>query len=1141
MGKKGGHSSPDQTRLAKEALKQTATSMAQQGKWREAFDINQVILSHYVPEADDYNRLGKCHLELEQLTEARDAYENALRIDPTNAIALRNSTAIKARIKSLPKQSVQKQESPVPLPPSDKEESPELKYDLNTHVRIKVTGTIGIVTEILPQAQYRIFIREHEEPIVSESDIEELTSGTGYVTAQEFLRDLLIFKMRRPLSDTLYSYSMSRTNFEAYQFKPAIKFLNNPYGKILIADEVGLGKTIEACIIYLELKARMRGDLPRALVVCPSGLRLKWQSELSSRFGEEFELMDSPQLQRFFAAYRDSGGSKRLRGICSIEGLRRPELSARIAELGVDFDLVIIDEAHHMRNPETQSFDLGETLSDHADHLIMLTATPVHLHSDDLYYLLNILEPGEFENKEVFQYQLEPNKLLNKVIAELCKEPVNLEGACSYLDMCPPHMKEHPYWTETRGLVETIRDLNQVERRQKLATAMRNLSELNTFSLLFTRTRRKEVQSGVLRSAVVVDIPLTEKEQEIYSEALHFARARAQHNKGYVFMLGLIQIERQLASSIGAFREIIEDFGKNRTDESEIEGSASELDWSNTLPIEEVYAIGMKLLTLYNELGDVDTKYDTFHTELASILNAEPSAKVIVYSFFRKTLAYLLKRLTKDGYKVEVIHGGKGVIERQNVMDRFKQDSELHILLSSEVGAEGLDFQFCNTIINYDLPWNPMRVEQRIGRIDRYGQKSERVRIISLFLKNTIEERILKRLYKRIGVFKESIGALEPILGDIVAKLSQDVIGTELTPEQEHQKAEAYLNMLEHRKLELEDYEKHRYELMGQDMSFVNQVENNISSGRYVSAKEIRALVFQYLLKECPRTTLQPVERETDIWFLMPDQVLLDKLRSFLGKRANHSGPEDWNFLGLMNDSISTKSRYFTTRPRGFPITFNNQLALERPRLVYVNVWHPLVRLAFDSLAQATLSDPETRILRLNLKGRVAEKTGIRYFYMFYMSASAMVDSNELVTVAADTDGNIDDELSGSFLRLINDYLLEDSPGSNIDYDWQLGRDLKVRAFEFMAEMKRQKEIAERQRNDSLIAIRRSALEKTYEVKRRRGQGRLDEATNERIIRMHQAEIRNLEGKLQNAISELENKKQVSVSYEPIACGLVEF
>jgi SNF2 family DNA or RNA helicase len=612
MQKKPEDLSANQKRQYKQASIRTAITLARQHRWRQALTINQQINASYHVEAGDYNRLGKCHLELGQLTEAIDAYEFALRIDPANAIALRNSTALKARIKSLPAKSIQKPRSAEALEQVDKkEECLEPKFELNTRVRIIVTGAIGIVTEILPQAQYRIFIREHEEPIVSESDIEELVSGTGYVTPQEFLRDLLIFKMRRPLSDTLYSYSMSRTHLEIYQFKPAIKFLNNPYGKILIADEVGLGKTIEACIIYLELKARMRGDLPRVLVVCPSGLRDKWQSELSLRFSEEFELMDSQRLQSFFGQFRDSGGSQRLRGICSIETLRRPELTAQITELGVDFDLVIIDEAHHMRNPDAQSFDLGRTLSDHADHLIMLTATPVHLHSDDLFYLLNILEPGEFENREVFQYQLEPNKLLNKAIEELSKEMPNLEDACSYLDMCPPHMKENPYWTETRGLIETMGDLDQVVRRKKIATAMRNLSELNNFSLLFTRTRRKEVGPGVLRTAMVIEILLSEKEQEIYTEALRFARARAQYSNGYVFMLGLIQIERQLASSIGAFREIIEDFGKNLTAESGVEDSPSDLDRSNTLPIEEVNAIGTKLLGLYEELGDVDTKYDT--------------------------------------------------------------------------------------------------------------------------------------------------------------------------------------------------------------------------------------------------------------------------------------------------------------------------------------------------------------------------------------------------------------------------------------------------------------------------------------------------------------------------------------------------
>jgi SNF2 family DNA or RNA helicase len=403
-----------------EALRQRAITYARQGNWKEALKINERIINNSKPYVDDFCRLGKSYLECNRLNEALSAYQKCLKINPAYPIALKNIRKIKNLLPVVPK--------PIPVitKPIEsaiqpiQEETIEPQFEIGTRVRIKNRGSIGIITGIMPKGQYRIFIKQNEEPIIAEDDVEELVSSIGYVTPQEFLRDLLIFKMRRPLSDTLYSYSMSRTNFEAYQFKPAIKFLNNPYGKILIADEVGLGKTIEACIIYLELKARMRGDLPRVLVVCPSGLCTKWRSELSARFGEEFEIMDTALLRQYFNEFRDSGGTQRLRAICSIETLRREELTEQINNFGVDFDLVIIDEAHHMKNPEALSFDLGETLSAHTDHLIMLTATPVHLHSDDLFYLLNILEPGEFQHKEVFESQLEPNKILNRAIQELC-------------------------------------------------------------------------------------------------------------------------------------------------------------------------------------------------------------------------------------------------------------------------------------------------------------------------------------------------------------------------------------------------------------------------------------------------------------------------------------------------------------------------------------------------------------------------------------------------------------------------------------------------------------------------------------------------------------------------------------------------
>ena len=1127
----------NQGKFSKQQLIKTAIDFAKEGRWQEAITVNQQILQLIPQDVDAHNRLGKAYVELGEYVHAKEAYKKSLELDPANNIAKRNLRKI---IPKIPKStSPQTSESPQK---NTTETDGEPLFDISNRVRIRETKSIGVVTSILPNRQYQIFLNENEQPIVSEKDLEAVTVYPRFVTPQEFLRDLLIFKLKRPLSDTLYSYSMSRTNFEVYQFKPAIKFLNSPNGRILIADEVGLGKTIEACIIYLELKTRMQGDLPRVLIVCPAGLRNKWQSELTARFGEEFTLLGTNQLRQFFSEYETAGPAKRLRGICSIEALRREELCARIVESGVQFDLVVIDEAHHMRNPDTLSFDLGETLSEHSDSLLLLTATPVHLQSLDLYYLLNILDPGQFESPELFEYQLEPNRLLNVAISKLWEKPPDTRIARTRLDSCPQYIKENPLYKGAIELIERIESGENGTRRDLIAAAVRNLNQLNTFSLVFNRTRRKDVSRGSLRNAKVIDISLTPLEEEIYSESLKFARAKARYMRGYVSVLGLIQIERQIASSLGAFREIIEQFNTDGEFDATVESSSSELEDNSisTLPREETLELCGKIQNLFNMLGGVDSKFDEFHRELSQLLSLNPPAKVIVFSFFRRTLAYLYRRLTKEGHKVDVIHGGVDIRERHRIIDRFSEESERRILLSSEVGAEGLDLQFCDTIINYDLPWNPMRVEQRIGRIDRYGQKSDKIRIFSLFINGTIEQRILSRLYTRIGIFEESIGALEPILGDIVRELSKEILSNELTPEQEEKKTDEFLMMLENRRLETEEFEEHRYELMGQDTIFSQQIEDNIDSGRFVSAKEIRALVSSYISNTCPKTSLQEVDLALDNWALSPDHSLVDNLRSLVNSKTIRPEREDWRFLGLIQNRLTPGGRLFSTGSRGIPITFSSDLAMQRPLLEFINISHPMVKLAYYSMSPNVQTDPETRMLKFKMKDELGSKSGIYYFFLFYLSARAIINSDELVTVVSDTECNIDNDLSARFLKIIQDCLSEDTLQSDVVFDQEIFNQVKSRVIESMSDIRNQREIAIHQRNEGLIAIRRVAIEKTFDVKKRRAEARLQKATNDRIIRMHQGELRNLESKLQNSIKELERKKQVTVSYEPVAYGLME-
>ena len=157
-----------------------------------------------------------------------------------------------------------------------------------------------------------------------------------------------------------------------------------------------------------------------------------------------------------------------------------------------------------------------------------------------------------------------------------------------------------------------------------------------------------------------------------------------------------------------------------------------------------------------------------------------------------------------------MIHGDVKREDRGAIIDAFRQSEGFGILLLSEVGSEGMDFQFCDTVINYDLPWNPMRVEQRIGRVDRYGQQSESVRVYSLVLNDTIEDRILKRLYERINVFVESIGDIETILGEQIQTLQRRIFSARLTIEEEEALLEANLLAIESRRLQSKEFEQNR-------------------------------------------------------------------------------------------------------------------------------------------------------------------------------------------------------------------------------------------------------------------------------------------------------------------------------------------
>jgi superfamily II DNA/RNA helicase len=203
------------------------------------------------------------------------------------------------------------------------------------------------------------------------------------------------------------------------------------------------------------------------------------------------------------------------------------------------------------------------------------------------------------------------------------------------------------------------------------------------------------------------------------------------------------------------------------------------------------------------DLKTPDSKFEVLAQALQNRFYNEPGVKIIVFSFFKKTLSYLRRRLVAQGFNPLLIHGDVPIEDRQQIIDTFREDHERQILLSSEVGSEGVDLQFCRIIVNYDLPWNPMKVEQRIGRIDRLGQKADKITILNLSVADTIEEKILERLYNRIGIFQRSLGDLEQILGDVTEKLHTELLSHRLTRQQEDERIEDTQRAVE-TKLQLE-------------------------------------------------------------------------------------------------------------------------------------------------------------------------------------------------------------------------------------------------------------------------------------------------------------------------------------------------
>ncbi len=638
-------------------------------------------------------------------------------------------------------------------------------------------------------------------------------------------------KLREQLTDTVYSFRATRTIFRPYQFRPVMKLLRTGRHRLLIADEVGLGKTIEAGLIWTEFDARGQAD--RVLVVCPSMLVPKWIREMDERFGFEVKELSRERLEEVLGQLEVDRLPARFRGVCSLERLRIWDGLERLNDLAPRFDLVICDEAHAFRNLGTKSHGLGSLMADWAEALVFLSATPLNLGNDDLFNLLQLLEPGEFDDIHTLRTRLEPNALLNRISASLLDSTATNEQRLELLRAVPgltygAVLVGRPEFSELEELLtEDVLD------HAKVARAKRLLTELHTLSTTFTRTRKVEVsEDQTTREPHTVQITLTDQERALY-DAVHAWQAKRAAASGLPLHFQGQMPLRLAGSCLPAMRDRILSgsygWSADMLDPPEDDGDDA------TVGVVDVDAPTPEVIAAARALGDIDTKFDLLLEPLEQIVGE--GRQVLAFSFSRPTVAYLERRLG-ERFRVAVLHGDVKSKERQNLMARFRS-GEFDILVASRVASEGLDFEFCGAVVNYDLPWNPMEVEQRIGRIDRFGQEEDVVYVVNLHTPGTIEADIIARVHQRIGVFNDSIGELEPIIGQFRNDLNAVIYDFALTPEQRQEQIERILTAVETKSAIIRELEDEQGLRVLDDAEIDGFEDEVVRTGRYVGQPEL--------------------------------------------------------------------------------------------------------------------------------------------------------------------------------------------------------------------------------------------------------------------------------------------------------------
>lgn len=591
---------------------------------------------------------------------------------------------------------------------------------------------------------------ENEVLIENEDRIRSLFSSCDIDSSEKFLlkSEAFILKLAYAYNKIL-SLSNSRTRILAHQVESTHRIVNAFKQRFLIADEVGLGKTIEAGLVLKECIYRF--NYKRILIVCPASLLFQWQNEMESKFNEKFQIMDRKLLRRKSGNVESNPWKAHDRLICSMDFIKNKDFEKDL--LSCSWDAVIFDEAHRLRrdaSSSTLAYNMAEIIAHKTKSLLLLSATPFRGKLEELYFLIGLIDK-------------------------------NLLG--------PYQSFYNEYCTEGADLTSLKRKLDQVVIR---------------------RTKR-DVGGFTGRHARTIRFDLYDDERFLYDEttkyvAEEFNRALQSENRAVGFVMTVFQklldsssyaLLCALRNRVFKLREILARAEGNNEAVIEFNNSIfdrdsfaddEEVSESDTLCVKKtIEELKLEIATIDRLVGiasriEVNKKGEKL-IKLIRDLKKKGHKKFLIFTQFRTTQDYLFSILSD--FDVVVFNGSMNRDQKEEAILRFKEESE--IIIATEAGGEGRNMQFCDILINYDLPWSPLKIEQRIGRIHRFGQPND-VHVYNFSTRGTVAERVLEVLTAKLKLFEESIGTPDIMLGQVEDEINLNTLFMEMASGRKKQK-----------------------------------------------------------------------------------------------------------------------------------------------------------------------------------------------------------------------------------------------------------------------------------------------------------------------------------------------------------------